>query len=46
MLERVSLEGFTVIADKGFAGRDFEAFMTVRAPVRQCLAKSDRPKSS
>lgn len=30
MLERVSLEGFTVIADKGFAGRDFEAFMAAR----------------
>ena len=30
MLERVSLEGFTVIADKGFAGRDFEAFMADR----------------
>jgi len=30
MLERVSLEGFTVIADKGFAGREFEAFMATR----------------
>ena len=30
MLERVSLAGHTVIADKGFAGRDFEAFMADR----------------
>src|SRR5215211_2349124 len=27
MLERVSLEGYTVIADKGFAGDEFEAHM-------------------
>lgn len=27
MLERVALEGYTVIADKGFAGEDFEAHM-------------------
>ena len=27
MLERVGLEGYTVIADKGFAGTDFEAHM-------------------
>lgn len=30
MLERVSLAGHTVIADKGFSGRDFEAFMADR----------------
>jgi hypothetical protein len=30
MLEGVGLEGFTVIADKGFSGRDFEAFMADR----------------
>lgn len=30
MLEGVSLEGFTVIADKGFAGQDFESFMAER----------------
>ena len=28
MLERVNLEGYTVIADKGFAGEEFEALMT------------------
>lgn len=27
MLERVELAGYTVIADKGFAGEDFEAHM-------------------
>jgi Transposase DDE domain len=27
MLERVALEGYTVIADKGFAGEAFEAYM-------------------
>ena len=27
MLERVELDGYTVIADKGFAGEDFEALM-------------------
>jgi hypothetical protein len=27
MLERVELQGYTVIADKGFAGEDFEALM-------------------
>lgn len=30
MLERVPLEGHTVIADKGFAGAEFEAFMVGR----------------
>jgi hypothetical protein len=30
MLERVPLEGHTVIADKGFAGAEFEAFMASR----------------
>jgi hypothetical protein len=30
MLEAVSLAGYTVIADKGFAGEDFEAFMASR----------------
>jgi hypothetical protein len=30
MLEGVGLEGFTVIADKGFSGEDFEAFMADR----------------
>jgi hypothetical protein len=30
MLGRVPLEGYTVIADKGFAGREFEAFMAGR----------------
>jgi len=30
MLEQVSVAGYTVIADKGFAGEDFEAFMAER----------------
>jgi hypothetical protein len=30
MLERVPLDGHTVIADKGFAGAEFEAFMAAR----------------
>ncbi len=30
MLERVPLAGHTVIADKGFAGREFEQFMRLR----------------
>ena len=30
MLERVALAGHTVIADKGFAGREFEEFMRLR----------------
>ncbi len=30
MLEQVPLEGHTVIADKGFAGAEFEAFMAAR----------------
>ncbi len=30
MLERVSLAGYTVIADKGFAGEEFEEFMRLR----------------
>jgi len=33
MLERVSLAGHTVIADKGFAGKDFEDFMADRGAV-------------
>jgi hypothetical protein len=30
MLQRVSLAGYTLIADKGFAGEEFEAFMASR----------------
>lgn len=30
ILDRVALDGYTVIADKGFAGREFEAFMADR----------------
>ena len=30
MLERVPLDGYTIIADKGFAGREFEAFVADR----------------
>jgi hypothetical protein len=45
MLERVSLEGFTVIADKGFAGRDFEAFMADRgATFLRPDRKDERPR--
>jgi len=45
MLERVSLEGFTVIADKGFAGRDFEAFMAERgATFLRPDRKDEKPR--
>jgi hypothetical protein len=33
MLARVDLDGYTVIADKGFAGQDFEALLSLRCPI-------------
>ena len=33
MLERVELEGYTVVADKGFAGAEFEAHMALGGPL-------------
>jgi hypothetical protein len=39
----VSLEGFAVIADKGFAGRDFEAFMAERGAT---FLRPDRKDAS
>jgi hypothetical protein len=45
MLERVSLEGFTVIADKGFAGKEFEAFMADRgATFLRPDRKDEKPR--
>jgi hypothetical protein len=39
MLRRVELDGYTVIADKGFAGADFEALM---AELRALFLRPDR----
>jgi len=39
MLARVELDGYTVIADKGFAGADFEALM---AELRAIFLRPDR----
>ena len=45
MLERVALEGYTVIADKGFAGEDFESFMASRgATFLRPDRKGERPR--
>jgi len=45
MLERVSLAGHTVIADKGFAGRDFEDFIVDRgATFLRPDRKDERPR--
>jgi hypothetical protein len=45
MLERVPLEGYTVIADKGFAGEEFEAFMASRgANFLRPDRKDERPR--
>jgi hypothetical protein len=43
MLERISLAGYTVIADKGFAGEDFEAFMASRGA--NFLGPTERTRS-
>ena len=39
MLERVALDGYTVIADKGFAGAEFEQFIADRGA---CFLRPDR----
>lgn len=45
MLERVPLEGHTVIADKGFAGEEFERFMASRgATFLRPDRKDERPR--
>ena len=45
MLERVPLAGHTVIADKGFAGAEFEAFMAARgANFLRPDRKDERPR--
>jgi len=45
MLERVPLAGHTVIADKGFAGREFEQFMRLRgATFLRPDRKDERPR--
>lgn len=43
MLERVSLEGYTVIADKGFAGEEFEEFMAARGATFLRPDRKDEP---
>ncbi|MGH2742700.1 MAG: IS982 family transposase [Thermoleophilaceae bacterium] len=45
MLARVDLEGYTVIADKGFAGEDFERLMTeLRAIFLRPDRKGEKPR--
>ena len=45
MLRRVDLEGYTVIADKGFAGADFEALMReLRAIFLRPDRKGEQPR--
>ena len=45
MLERVSLAGHTVVADKGFAGEEFEAWMAGRgATFLRPDRKDERPR--
>ena len=45
MLQRVDLEGYTVIADKGFAGEEFEALMReLRAIFLRPDRKGEKPR--
>jgi hypothetical protein len=45
MLARVNLDGYTVIADKGFAGEEFEALMLeLRAIFRRPDRKDEQPR--
>lgn len=45
MLERVPLAGYTVIADKGFAGREFEEWMAARgATFLRPDRKDEKPR--
>jgi Transposase DDE domain len=45
MLKRVQLDGYTVIADKGFAGEEFEALMTeLRAIFLRPDRKDEQPR--
>jgi len=45
MLRRVDLEGYTVIADKGFAGEDFEALMAEFGAIfRRPDRKGEQPR--
>jgi hypothetical protein len=47
MLERVSLAGYTVIADKGFAGAEFEQWMADRGAVfLRPIERTRRPRSA
>ena len=47
MLERVELDGYTVIADKGFAGADFEQLMAEPRRAASCAptARTNRRRS-
>lgn len=45
MLRRVDLDGYTVIADKGFAGKDFEALMAEFGAIfRRPDRKGEQPR--
>ncbi len=45
MLARVNLDGYTVIADKGFAGQDFEARMAEFGAIfRRPDRKGEEPR--
>ena len=44
MLERVNLEGYTVIADKGFAGEEFEALMAELGAIFLRPDRKDEPR--
>ena len=44
MLERVALAGYTVIADKGFAGQEFEQFMADRGANFLRPDRKDEPE--
>ena len=45
MLHGLDLDGYTVIADKGFAGEEFEAFMaSLRADFRRPDRKNEEPR--
>jgi hypothetical protein len=44
MLRRVELEGYTVIADKGFAGEDFEALMAELGALFLRPDRKDEPR--
>jgi hypothetical protein len=44
-LRRVELDGYTVIADRGFAGAEFETLMAALGAIFLGLADADGPQS-